>query len=60
MIDVLKLENFDYCIDAVKSIAKFDADKRNFGDPSSALHFRTTLIALCDLSAKLILLKKIP
>lgn len=60
MISILKPEHFDKALDAVKSISKYNVEARNFGAPSLALHFRTTLIALCDLAVKLILRKKIP
>lgn len=60
MLSILKPEYFDKCLEAVKSISRFDYERRQFGAPSLALHFRTTLIALCDLAAKCILRKKIP
>ena len=59
MISILN-ENFDKAVDAVKSLSKYDAVKRSFGAASLALHFRTTLSALCDLASKLFLRKKIP
>ncbi|KAJ8933287.1 hypothetical protein NQ314_014115 [Rhamnusium bicolor] len=60
LISVLKPEHFDNTIEAVKSVSRFDVSTRNFGAASLALHFRTTLINLCDLASKLILRRKIP
>lgn len=58
MLSMLKAENFDFALEAVKRMSRFAADNRNVGAASLALHFRTTLINLCDLAAKLILRKK--
>lgn len=60
MLSILKPENFDKAVDAIKSISKYDVITRSFGAASLALHFRTTLTALCGLASKLILRKKIP
>lgn len=60
MLSILRPENFDDCLAAVKAMSKFNPTSRSFGAASLALHFRTTLTALCDLASKLILRKKIP
>lgn len=60
MLSILRPENFDDCLAAVRSISKFNPTSRSFGAASLALHFRTTLTALSDLASKLILRKKIP
>lgn len=60
LISMLRPENFDNTIEAVKSLSRYNISNRNFGAASLALHFRTTLINLCDLATKLILRRKIP
>ncbi|CAH0556796.1 unnamed protein product, partial [Brassicogethes aeneus] len=60
LMSVLRPENFDNTIEAVKSLSRYDISQRNFGAASLALHFRTNLVNLCDLAMKLILRKKIP
>lgn len=59
MFSALKPECFDNVILATQKMASFDIQKRTFGAPSLALHFRTTLTALSDLAEKLIVRKKI-
>ncbi|CAG9825783.1 unnamed protein product [Phaedon cochleariae] len=60
LLSVLRPENFDNTIEAIKSLSRYDISKRNFGAASLALHFRTNLTNLCDLAIKLILRRKIP
>lgn len=60
LVSVLKPENFDSTIEAVKSLSRYDVSHRNFGAPSLALNFRTSLINLCDLAIKIIQRRKMP
>lgn len=60
LLAILKPENFDNAVEAVKRMSRYDISSRNFGAASLALHFRTTLTNLCDLATKLILRKKVP
>lgn len=60
ILSTLTPESFDDAIEATKRISKYDSDKRNFGAPSFALHFGTTLKDLSELTNKLILRNKIP
>lgn len=59
LLSVLKPMHFDTVIDVIKYISRYDPISRSFGAASLALHFRTTLIALCNLASKLLLRKKI-
>lgn len=59
LLSVLKPVHFDTVIDVIKTISRYDPISRSFGAASLALHFRTTLVALCNLAAKLLLRNKL-
>lgn len=59
LLSVLKPMHFDTVIDVIKYISRYDPVSRSFGAASLALHFRTTLVALCNLASKLLLRKKL-
>lgn len=48
MFSILKPENFDAAIEAVKTISKYNTENRSFGAPSLALHFGTNLKKISD------------
>lgn len=60
MLSVLKPESFDDIIEATKLMSNYDLINRNFGAPSLALHFGTSLKSIASLAIKLILRKKVP
>lgn len=60
MLAVLKGSNYDACLNTIKVLAKFNAEKRFYGVPSLALHFGTTLMNLASLAKRLIIQGKFP
>lgn len=60
MLSVLKPEHFDDCIEATKSMSRYDVHTRSFGAASLALHFGRTLKKLSDVAMQLVVKEKIP
>ncbi|KAK9873495.1 hypothetical protein WA026_022907 [Henosepilachna vigintioctopunctata] len=59
LLEALKPENFEKVVSAGKIISGYDETNKSFKAPSLALHFRTTILAVCS-AAKTLVLKKDP